>query len=793
MKLKSHYFCLLLFSILSNTASFAQNTAIEITGKVVEEGGRQPIEFATVLVADTYTKRTITGTTTGENGNFQLKTSARDFYIEISFVGFAKRKFENPTPVNGKIDLETIVLSQDQQLLDEMVVRGERSQTEFKLDKRVFNVGKDLSSTGASALEVLNNVPSVNVNIEGQVSLRGSTGVQMLINGKPSVIASEEGNALGTLTAEMIEKVEVITVPSAKYEAEGTTGIINIVLKKEDTNGLNGSVTLNTGTPNNHSLGLSVNKRTEKLNLFGQFGIGRRTFPSDNESVNQDLINETRLESFGKSYKNESFINVILGTDYYINKYNVLTLSGHFAYEKEDEDSDTDFSFLEAGGGQTGGSRRLEITEATNPKWQYELQYQKNFERNKEQSLLFSALGNFFGKDQRSDFENITTLGSDPNSQQQTRTDFSEAQYTFKLDYVHPFLEKYTLETGAQYEIKDVTNDFAVSDLLDGVPTNNPDLTNIFDYDQKVFAVYSTAALENDKWGVKLGLRWEHTDVQTLLQNTNERNDLNFSNLFPSAHTSYKLSEHSSVQAGYSKRIRRPRLWDLNPFFNIRNNFSIFTGNPNLLPEFTDLYEITSIHELGSVSLNLGLYYRYTKDVVERVTRFENNVSTSRPENIGTNNVTGVEVNAKYIPSKWLSVSGDFNYNHFSRDGTFEATSFNFDGDQWSTRITAKFKFPLDIDMEISGDYRSRYQTFQQEISENIFADFGLRKKILKGKTILNLSIRDVFASRVFETITEQPDFYLSNSRQRGRFVTFGISFGFGKGEAMEFSGQKRF
>ena len=615
----------------------------------------------------------------------------------------------------------------------------------------------------------------------------------MLINGKPSVIASDEGNALGTLTAEMIDRIEVITVPSAKYDAEGTVGIINIVLKKEEKKGLNGSVTLNTGTPNNHSLGMSVNKRTEKLNLFGQFGVGRRTFPSDNESVNTDLTDNTTLESFGKSYKNESFINVILGTDYYINENNMLTLSGHFAYEKEDEDSDTDFSYFESSNTAISGFRRIEETRATNPKWQYELQYTKSFERNEDQSLSFSALGNFFGKDQQSEFDNITTLGTSPDMQQQTRTDFSEAEYTFKIDYVHPFLDKYTIETGAQYQINDVTNDFAVSDLLDGIWTDNPELTNIFDYIQNVFGVYGTTAFEDDKWGIKLGLRLEHTDLETLLENTNETNTQNFTNLFPSAHASYKLSDNFSVQAGYSKRINRPRLWDLNPFFNIRNNFNIFTGNPNLLPEFTDLYEITSIHELGNVSLNFGVYYRFTDDVVERVTTFEGGVSTSRPENIGTNDVTGVEVNAKYIPSKWLSVNGDFNYSYFQREGTFEATLFNFNGDRWSTRVTTKFKLPADIDLEVSGDYRSSFPTFQQEVSENFFVDFGLRKKIFKGKTILNLSIRDLFASRIFERITEQPDFYLRDSRQRGRFITFGVSFGFGKGEAMEFSGQKRF
>ncbi len=783
-----------IFSALALVVNVAmsQEQSISIEGKVLESGG-QPIEFATVYVADLVTDEPITGTTTDLEGTFVLETEATNFYIEISFLGFASERIDEFNVIDGKISLGEVVLSEDKQVLDEVVVVGEKSTTEFKLDKRVFNVGKDLSTTGASALEVLDNVPSVNVSIEGQVSLRGSAGVQMLINGKPSVLASEQGNALGTLTADMIEKVEVITNPSAKYDAEGTSGIINIVLKKEEKEGINGSVTLNTGVPNNHSLGLSMNRRTEKLNLFSQFGIGRRTFPSNNETYNLDKTTNESVSSEGQSFKNESFINVILGTDYHINDLNVITLSGHFAFEKEDEDSDTDFSIYDGDNQLTDAYNRTELTTATNPKWQYELQYKKSFLDDEDHMLLVSALGNFFGKDQQSEFYNATTFGNESDTQQETMTDFKEAEYTFKLDYTKPFREKYTIETGAQYVINDVTNDYAVNDFADGEWTNNPLLTNIFDYYQNVLGVYGTAAYEGDKWGIKAGLRLENTDLFTRLETTGEENSQNYTNLFPSAHTSYKFSDHFSLQAGYSRRIFRPRLWDLNPFTNIRNNYSISTGNPDLQPEFTDSYELTSIHTLEDLSMSFAVYYRFTDDVVDEITYFENNVSVSRPENVGVNHTTGFEFNGKYTPSKWLTLNGDLNLNFFRREGTFEETVFDFNGDRWSTRVTAKFKLPADFDVEVSGDYRSSYETVQQEISGYAFADLGVRKKIIGGKFILNLSIRDVFGTSIRESITDQPDFYLRDYRRRGRFVIFGISYGFGKGEAMEFSGQKHF
>ena len=401
---------------------------------------------------------------------------------------------------NGnRANLGVIPMKEQIQTLEEVDIRAEKSQTEFKLDKRVFNVGRDLSSTGASALEVLNNVPSVNVNIEGQVSLRGSSGVQILINGKPSVLASEEGNALGTITADMIDKIEVITNPSAKYDAEGTSGILNIVLKKDERQGVNGSVTLNTGTPNNHSVGLSLNRRTEKFNLFTQLGVGHRTFPNKSEMRNESLTRASITSSEGESEKNETFYNLILGTDYHIDKYNVISLTGHLAVEEELELSDTEFT-------QLASWRREEETTAINPKYQYELNYKREFKDNKEHSLLFGVLGNFFGKDQSATFTNTALSGTVPFGDQETRNDFQEARHTFKLDYTRPLSKIFTLETGAQLVLQDVGNDYEVNEFIDGVWVQDPNFTNDFEFHQDVLGVYSTGAYEGNKWGIKLGL-----------------------------------------------------------------------------------------------------------------------------------------------------------------------------------------------------------------------------------------------------------------------------------------------
>jgi len=247
---------LILLAVLLNGPVIGQEL-IKISGKVTDASSGAPLEYATVSAYSRSDDSLLTGVVTDGEGNFGLEVQQREFYLKVSYLGYLELTFKEFEITANALNVGVLKVQPNHQMLDELVVTGEKSVTTFQLDKRVFNVGKDLGSAGGNAFDVLTNVPSVDVNIEGEVSLRGNTNVQILINGKPSVITS--GNALGTISADMIEKVEVITNPSAKYDSEGTTGIINIVLKKGDMKGLNGSITANTGLPNNHSFGLSLN------------------------------------------------------------------------------------------------------------------------------------------------------------------------------------------------------------------------------------------------------------------------------------------------------------------------------------------------------------------------------------------------------------------------------------------------------------------------------------------------------------------------------------------------------
>lgn len=771
---------------------FAQTSEVVFRGVVKDKSSEAPIPYATVVLKSLSTGLTLEGTTTNDEGKFQLISDSLNTSLHIMFIGYQEQVFKSFLVEEGMVRLGQVFLQPATEMLEAAEVEGEKSVLEFKLDKRVFNVGKDISSSGSSALEVLNNVPSVNVDIEGGVTLRGNSGVQILINGKPSVLTDEGSNALGSISADQIESVEVITNPGSNYQAEGTGGIINIVMKKDVKKGTNGSISVNTGIPANHSVGISLNQRTEKFNFFTQLGAGCRSLPRFNESVNLNRVDRTEIRSEGTEFRNEMFYNATLGADYYLNDLNVITLSGSFAFEQEDQPSETDFSTFTDGVLQESW-RREEDTEASNPKYQYDLQYKREFKDNEDHTLLFSTLGRFFGKDLSSVFTETDVLGEDDRPKQLTETNFYQRDYTFKLDYAKPFGKRLSAETGALYEYNDVGNEFAVfNESQDGTFVPDLDFTNTFQFDQKVLGVYATLAYELEKWGVKAGLRSETTDLVTLLETTGEENNQNYTNFFPSFHTSYKFSKLFSMQAGYSRRIYRPRLWDLNPFFNIRNNFNIRQGNPALQPEFADSYEITAIAVFEKVSINTSIYHLYTTNVSERVSQFVDNVNITMPMNIGSNRKTGFELNGKYTPMKKLVFNGDLNIGVFSRKGEFDNQDFSFQGDQWSSRITAKWKMKKQIDLEVSGDYNSRVRNVQGVRSGFASMDIGLRKKFWKGKLIVNLSARDIFASRIRENVIDQSDFYLYSYSRRGRFITFSASYSIGKGEAMQYSGRRR-
>ncbi|MCT4647208.1 MAG: TonB-dependent receptor [Carboxylicivirga sp.] len=775
------------------TTMAQEKNHIRVTGKIVESDNHQPVEFATIRIYNAKDEL-ITGSISDHEGNFELESPEEEIYIKINFVGFDPLIIRDYSIQNKGIHFNEIALTMDSKSLNEVTVTGEKSSIEFKTDKRVFNVGQDLTSAGGSALDVLNNVPSVNVNIEGTVSLRGNSNVLILINGKPSVIT--EGNSLGTITAEMIEKVEVITNPSAKYDAEGTSGILNLVLKKEDRKGTNGAVTINTGYPHNHSLGLSLNRRTEKFNLFTQLGAGYRRFESEYSAytIDKKVEDPSTFYTDGDGQKNEQFYNFVLGTDYQINPLNMLTLSGHFGYEIEDENALLEYRNVDSQNNVFEKSERQELTEGTNPKLEFQFNYEKQFERHKDQKFTLHASGSHFGKDKTSNFENRVIIGDASDSKQYNKTDFSEKEYNFMADYVHPFNENTTLEGGAKYLMETLINDYALFNWEEKQWKEDFNYTNEFEYKQYTTALYSTFDQKFGAFGIKAGLRMEHTQVNTLLRNTDTKKETAYNDWFPSAHASYKFNKGLSIQAGYSRRISRPRMWDVNPFFSIRDVYNIQTGNPDLKPEYTNAFEITGVSIWEGASLSTSLFHRRTSDAITNVIKLEDDRTISTKENVGNNYSTGLELNSKLSPAKWLSFMVDATFSSYNREGQFENTNFDFSSTAYSARLTTKLKLPADYDVEMRLRHNSDYEDIQNLYKARTTIDLGLRKKIMKGRGVIHLNVSDLTKSNRRTSISDQAGFYRFDERRRdGRRVILGFSYGFGKGEAMEFSGQKMF
>jgi outer membrane receptor protein involved in Fe transport len=789
VKLRSITFFLILFSFSVN----AQKHSIKVQGIVVDNSTTKPLSYATIALYEKDTKDLITGGITDAEGKFSVQSSSSNFYVEVSFLGYNSIVI-NDYEINGQsVYLKTIKVEPNEELLNDVMVTAEKSQTVFELDKRVFNVGQDLISSGGSALDVLNNVPSVNVNIEGVVSLRGNSNVQILINGKPSVLAS--GNTLGSITADMIEKIEVITNPSAKYDAQGTTGIINIVLKKESKKGFNGSVSFNVGSPRNNNIGLSMNMRTDRFNFFGQFGVGKRSQLSSYNGVTLDRknVNSNYLYNNGSDGRDEQVYHMVLGTDYYINKLNVITLTGNFAYEIEDNYSNTAYDKIDRSNVLISSSARSEVAEATNPKIQYDLTYKKSFEDNKDKSFIMSATGNSFSKNQFSNFENKGTFGEFDGFKQRFENDYLRAEYVFLADYVHPFTKESELESGIKYVITEISNDYDLMDWESNQFISNPEFNDIFSYDQNILAAYTTYGYKFKKFGVKAGLRVENTKIKSLLEVTNETNDQDYTNLFPSIHSSFKFTETFSVQMGYSRRIGRPDMRDLNPFTSFSDNLNLRTGNPDLIPEFTNSFELSTLRVWGIGTLSGAIYHRRTDGVIDRITTVVDSLTITTPMNLGQSRNTGIELNGSFDPAIWYRLMIDANWSSFHRIGVLESENFDFSNSSWSTEITNKFKFPYDIDLEIRVNYQSAEERVQGIILSYAYADFGVKKKFMKGRAVVNFSMRDVFKSRKYRTEVDLQDFYrYSESMRNPQQVVLGLSYGFGKGDAMEYSGQSR-
>lgn len=747
----------------------------------MDESG-EAIPFANVVLLDQSGKNIISGNTSDFQGEFEIKAAEGQYQLKISFLSF-KEKLIAPLVLEKNLNLGKVVLEPSALELEEVTIAESKNIMEMKLDKRVFNVGSDLSNAGGNAADVLDNVPSVTVDVEGNVSLRGSENVRILINGKPSgLVGSSTSDALRQLQGNQIERVEVVTNPSARYDAEGEVGIINIVLKKNQKQGTNGSFELAVGYPKTLQASGNLNYRTDKANYFGSYGIRNSEFPGGGNSYQRYLGPDTSYiyESIGDRTRGGISHNFRLGAEFFIDTSN--TISTSVLYSLSDRENLSNLVYKDYDVDQPSrlisSSERKDVENEVSHDLEASVNYKKTFKRKgQELSIDLQATEN-------DDTEKsiITETSSDSEYQllQRSSNIEDENNQLFQADYLHPFSENGLVEFGVKSTFRNINNDFSVEEQNpNGEYVLLDDFNNNFIYTENIYASYLMAGNKYRDISYQLGLRTEYSDITTEMKKNQNENQRKYLNFFPSAHLSYELNKTNTFQLSYSRRISRPRFRHLLPFFSFSDNRSFRSGNPDLQPEFTDAFETGYLKYFDKGSVLSSIYYRRTTGVVEWVNVQDSEGFIRRsPVNLSIEDSYGLEFNANYEISKSWKVNGNFNFYRSITEGEYLGQKLHSDNYSWMSRLSSKFSLPHKIDFQLSGFYRAPQQTTQGRRRSMAAIDAAFSKDILKGNGTLVLSIRDLLNSRKWRGITETEYLYSESEFQwRSRSVLLSFTY----------------
>ncbi len=763
---------LLLVFLVSTTYLSAQKQTkeyVSIKGKVIDTSTNLVLEYATVVLKNTNTQK-ITGGITDENGLFNIQTPKGTYEISIEFISFKSIKFPVQEITSNK-DFGVIKLKEDQSSLDEVVIIAEKSTVDIRLDKKIYNVGKDMTVKGGTASDVLDNVPSVDVDPDGVVSLRGSENVRILIDGKPSALVGLSGaDALKQLPSDAIERVEVITSPSARYDSEGTAGILNIILRKGKASGFNGSVNVTVGDPKNYQAGVNLNMRSEKINIFSNFGYsdngGPGVYNSDIDYLSNGSLDSTRIENRDNNRSRKGF-NANVGLEYFLNQKSSIT-GTIFVRDSDGQDISTNnISSFDNANNNLYNSTRIQNEGEIDQTLQFSLNYVNNF----------NDKGHKFSVDLQhsASKENESAIITDINPETNTTNELS-IDNLLQADYVLPIGKNSQFEAGYRGSFQDLTSDYlVVAPNLDARynPSNNLEFT------QNVNAFYTQFGSKINKFSYLLGLRAELTNIDIKLINTNESFNKNYTDFFPTVNFGYEMTDDQSFTFGYSRRLRRPRSRYLNPFESRASETIISKGNVNLDPTYTNSFDLGYLNRWGKLTLNSSIYYQHSTNNISRVNSQEvrlvngkeTNILVRQPINLASEDRSGFEFTANYNASRKVKFSGSFNFYQFETQGeyTYNVTdpttniitpiTQNFDtkNNSWFTRFDAKITLPWNIQSQTRVFYRGPKNDAQSNIKGILSTNLALSKDILKEKGTLVLNVSDVFNSRKYQFTSYAP------------------------------------
>ncbi|RUT69250.1 TonB-dependent receptor [Flavobacterium cupreum] len=764
--MKQIKFAVLLVLLFTSFYNYAQQPSsgsnkVKVTGKVFEKVSRQPLEYATISLMAPNDTKVIAGGITNPKGEFEVAVAPGTYDIKIEVISFKATEIKQKN-IQGDTNLGVVNLSEDAAQLNEVVVRAEKSTVEIKLDKKVYNVGQDMMVKGGTVSDVLDNVPSVSVDTEGNVSLRGSDNIRILIDGRPSN-AINVAEALRQLPADAIDKVEVITNPSARYDAEGGSGLINIILKKGKNQGLNGTFIASTGLPETYGLSANLNYKTEKLNYFTTAGYNYRTNEgagvTNSEYLNEDGTTKSYLDEDRDTKRIRKGFNGRAGVEWIINPTTFWTNAINYQNNSGEDKDLINYNNFDANRTFTGSTYRLNkgITDSDNI--EYTSNLIKNF-NDKGHKLTADLSISKNNDDSNSDITGTQRYNSTLNDQVQK-------QVQIQTDYVLPISKGSQFEAGYKGSFSNLNNEYYVLDPLGATITN---LSNTLEYKENINALYTQYGFKVNKFSYLFGLRWEDTNIEVNLLDTKVFNTKKYNNLFPSAFISYEISDQSNFSASYSKRLSRPRGRFMNPAVNYSSNINIFQGNPDLDPSLTDKFDLGYIKRWDKVTFNTSAYFENTKDVFSFV-RYPNGqmvggipVIVNTPINVGKEQKFGFEFTLNYTPYKWWRLNSNFNLYNVKTTGENTYTDIvtgnlitqdlDNQANSWFARISSKVTLPYKIDWQLTSMYNGSQKTAQGKNLGQFGMNTSFSKDVLKDKATIAFNVSDIFNSRKMKSYT---------------------------------------
>ncbi len=783
-------------------AAAAQGT---VKGKVLDRQTNEALQFVNIRVSQAGTDKMVKGAITDEGGHFAVSGLAKgDYVLTVSFVGYknATRKF-SITDKTRNVSYALIYIGEDSRTLKEVKVTGQRSQMKLEVDRKTFSVDQVIAAAGGTASDLLENIPSVEVSTEGEISLRGNTSVEVWINGKASGLTSDNrAEILQQIPAESIEKVEVIDNPSAKYSPEGSAGIINIILKRDRKAGYYGSVRTGVNTKGGGQVGANINYSSGKLDAFANLGYRARRSTGGSLSE-QTYTNRGTYQNFESESENKGHnLFARAGVTWHPTKKDDISLSGMTMLGKRDNLSLTPYHYGTVGAGADSHVmyRRTEGDGDMNM-YNAELGYTHSF--TDKHKIDFSLSYNKWKNDDSNYYRDSTTF-ADPLLPTEYTCQYrpmfiNNNSWEAKLDYENQIAENFKVEAGynGRFSHENTPQESWLDDAnWDGRDmTEDRDYFNRFIYDMDTHALYATVTTKIGKLGVMAGLRGEYWRVNTESYDYDQEHDpslrdepfkKDYFQLFPSLFLNYPLTETSQIQLNYTRRLRRPWGGQLNSFRNTRDASMISFGNPELTPEYTNSFSLNYLKTWADHTLSLGTYYRPTTDVIQHVHWNKDGVMYATYENVTGSRSAGVELILKDKLFRILDLTTTVNAYYYKLDGfsyEIEGATLTGESDEnfsWDARILAGFILPYDISLQATGNYRSRSVITQGYRKSVASLDLGVRKSMFNKKFTLAINWRDVFNTRKRESYTSGDDFTRYQKNWRDPRVNFVLTWNFG-------------